>query len=166
MRWGSVDYKQLQKLRDNLQRLQEIDMDKFCEDVSKGLAARLLQLVIPVTPVGQYPKSTGKKGGTMRRGWTAKTEQEAAGGSGDGRNKVASYVNALPVFKRGRTFYIEVINPVHYASYVEFGHRTPGGKGWVAGQYFLTLAESQLESRAPAIIEKELEKKLKEVFKV
>ena len=61
MRWGSVDYKQLQKLRDNLQRLQEIDMDKFCEDVSKGLAARLLQLVIPVTPVGQYPKSTGKK---------------------------------------------------------------------------------------------------------
>ena len=101
----------------------------------------------------------------MRRGWTAKTEQEAAGGSGDGRNKVASYVNALPVFKRGRTFYIEVINPVHYASYVEFGHRTPGGKGWVAGQYFLTLAESQLESRAPAIIEKELEKKLKEVSK-
>lgn len=94
MRWGSVDYKQLQKLRDNLQRLQEIDMDKFCEDVSKGLAARLLQLVIPVTPVGQYPKSTGKKGGTLRRGWTAKTEQEAAGGSGDGRNKVASYVNA------------------------------------------------------------------------
>ena len=93
-------------------------------------------------------------------------EQKAAGGSGDGRNKVASYVNALPVFKRGRTFYIEVINPVHYASYVEFGHRTPGGKGWVAGQYFLTLAESQLESRAPAIIEKELEKKLKEVFKV
>ena len=72
MRWGSVDYKQLQKLRDNLQRLQEIDMDKFCEDVSKGLAARLLQLVIPVTPVGQYPKSTGKKGGTLRRGWTAK----------------------------------------------------------------------------------------------
>ena len=68
--------------------------------------------------------------------------------------------------ERGRTFYIEVINPVHYASYVEFGHRTPGGKGWVAGQYFLTLAESQLESRAPAIIEKELEKKLKEVFKI
>lgn len=61
MRWGSVDYKQLQKLRDNLQKLQEIDLDKFCEDVSKGLAARLLQLVIPVTPVGQYPKSTGKK---------------------------------------------------------------------------------------------------------
>lgn len=165
MRWGDVDYKQLQKLRDNLQKLQDMDLDKFCEDVSKGLAARLLQLVIPRTPVGQYPKSTGKKGGTLRRGWTAKTEQEAAGGSGDGRNKVASYVNALPVFKRGRTFYIEVINPVHYASYVEFGHRTRGG-GWVAGQYFLTLSEKDLERVAPAVIEKKLEKKLKEVFKV
>lgn len=141
-------------------------MDKFCEDVSKGLAARLLQLVIPVTPVGQYPKSTGKKGGTLRRGWTAKTEQEAAGGSGDGRNKVASYVNALPVFKRGRTFYIEVINPVHYASYVEFGHRTRGGGGWVAGQYFLTLSEKDLERVAPAVIEKKLEALLREAFNV
>lgn len=163
MRWGSVDYKQLQKLRDNLQRLQEIDMDKFCEDVSKGLAARLLQLVIPVTPVGQYPKSSGKKGGTLRRGWTARTEQAAKEG---GKVDPKAYANALPVFRRGRNFYIEVISPVTYASYVEFGHRTRGGGGWVAGQYFLTLAESQLESRAPAIIEKELEKKLKEVFKV
>lgn len=166
MRWGSVDYKQLQKLRDNLQKLQEIDMDKFCRDMSKGLAARLLQLVMLVTPVGEYPKNTGKKGGTLRRGWTAKTEQEAVNGSGNGMNKMTAYVNALPVFKRGRTFYIEVINPVHYASYVEFGHRTPSGKGWVEGKYFLTFAESQLEGRAPAIIEKELEKKLKEVFKV
>ena len=42
MRWGNVDYKQLQKLRDNLQKLQDMDLDKFCEDVSKELAARLL----------------------------------------------------------------------------------------------------------------------------
>lgn len=165
MRWGSVDYKQLQKLRDNLQKLQEIDMDKFCRDMSKGLAARLLQLVMKDTPVGSYPKSTGKKGGTLRRGWTAKTEQEAASGSGTGMDKIQSYTNSLPIFKRGRTFYIEVINPVHYASYVEFGHRRTNG-GWTAGQYFLTLAEKQLEGRAPTIIEKELEKKLRDIFKV
>ena len=30
MRWGNVDYKQLQKLRDNLQKLQDMDLDKFC----------------------------------------------------------------------------------------------------------------------------------------
>ena len=144
MRWGDVDYKQLQKLRDNLQKLQDMDLDKFCEDVSKELAARLLALVIPRTPVGQYPRSSGKKGGTLRRGWTARTEQEAAGGG-----KV----------------YIEVINPVHYASYVEFGHRTRGG-GWVAGQYFLTLSEKDLERVAPAVIEKKLEALLREAFNV
>ena len=77
-----------------------------------------------------------------------------------------SYANALPVFKRGRTFYIEVINPVQYASYVEFGHRTPGGKGWVAGRYFLTISEQKLEQVAPSVIEKKLEALLREAFKV
>ena len=156
MRWGNVDYKQLQKLRDNLQKLQDMDLDKFCEDVSRELAARLLALVIPRTPVGQYPKST------LRRGWTAKTEAQASGG---GKVDPTAYANSLPVFKRGRTFYIEVINPVHYASYVEFGHRTRGG-GWVAGQYFLTLSERDLERVAPAVIEKKLEALLREAFNV
>ena len=68
-----------------------------------------------------------------------------------------AYANSLPVFRRGRNFYIEVINPVTYASYVEFGHRTRGGGGWVAGQYFLTLSEKDLERVAPAVIEKKLE---------
>lgn len=163
MRWGNVDYKQLQKLRDNLQKLQDMDLDKFCEDVSKELAARLLALVIPRTPVGQYPKSSGKKGGTLCRGWTARTEQEATGG---GKVDPTAYANALPVFKRGRTFYIEVINPVHYASYVEFGHRTRGGGGWVAGRYFLTLSEKDLERLAPTVIEKKLEALLREAFNV
>lgn len=77
-----------------------------------------------------------------------------------------AYANSLPVFKRGRNFYIEVINPVHYASYVEFGHRTRGGQGWVAGQYFLTLSERDLERMAPAILEKKLERLLREAFNV
>ena len=61
MRWGDVDYKQLQKLRDNLQKLQDMDLDKFCEDVSKELAARLLALVIPRTPVGNTPGAAEKR---------------------------------------------------------------------------------------------------------
>lgn len=163
MRWGSVDYKQFQKLQNNLQKLQGKGMDNFCKDVSKELAARLLALVIPRTPVGKYPQNSGKKGGTLRRGWTARSEQEATGG---GKMTPTAYANTLPVFKRGRTFYIEVINPVHYASYVEFGHRTPGGGGWVAGQYFLTLSEKDLERVAPAVIEKKLEALLREAFNV
>lgn len=162
MRWGDVDYKQLQKLRDNLQKLQDMDLDKFCEDVSKELAARLLALVIPRTPVGQYPRSSGKKGGTLRRGWTSKTQADAA--SRGGSNDAKAYAEALPVRKSGNAYTIEVINPVEYASYVEFGHRTRGGDGWVPGQYFLTLSEQDLERLAPGVIERKLEALLREVF--
>ncbi len=177
-KWGNCDYEQLKRLRDNLVKLQEMDLDKFCTDVSKELAARLLALVIPRTPVGNYKggtyscvsgqthhggKVSGKNGGTLRRGWTAKTQAEAAGG---GRADAKAYANALPVHKRGHTYYIQVINPVEYASYVEFGHRTPGGKGWVNGHYFLTLSEQDLERLAPGVIERKLEALLREVFNV
>ena len=149
MNWGNCDYKQLQRLRDSLATLQSMDMDRFCTEVSKELAARLLALVIPRTPVGQYPKSSGKKGGTLRRGWTSKTQADAA--SRGGSNDAKAYAEALPIRKSGNTYTIEVINPVEYASYVEFGHRTRGGDGWVPGQYFLTLSEQDLERLAPGL---------------
>lgn len=162
MNWGNCDYKQLQRLRDSLATLQSMDMDRFCTEVSKELAARLLALVIPRTPVGQYPKSSGKKGGTLRRGWTSKTQADAA--SRGGSNDAKAYAEALPVRKSGNAYTIEVINPVEYASYVEFGHRTQGGDGWVPGQYFLTLSEQDLERLAPGVIERKLEALLREVF--
>ena len=51
---------------------------------------------------------------------------------------------------------IEIVNPVEYASYVEFGHRTRGGGGWVEGQFFLTISENELKKSAPAIIERKI----------
>ena len=204
-KWGKCDFKQLQKLRDNIAKLEETDMDKFCRETSKELAARLLALVIPRTPVGKRPKLSGPKtekvvgasgkertfltaegaryeqywggymGGTLRRGWTARTEREAE--SGGGSDSVEEYVATLPVTKAGGEYRIEVINPVEYASYVEFGHRqTPGRyvpaigktlkKGWAEGKYFLTLSEQDLKNLAPGIIEHKLEKQLREVFNV
>ena len=191
MKWGRCEYRQLIKLRDNLAKLQSADLDKFCRDTSKELAARLLSLVIPATPVGNYKTEvkvtakrdskhhkkgdvytkrvnrSGKMGGTLRRGWTARTEGEAAGGQGHPTaDQAKAYAEALPISKQGTTYVVEVINPVHYASYVEFGHRTPSGKGWVQGQYFLTLSEQELRGRAPAIIEDKLKKLLRGAFNV
>ena len=163
MKWGRCEYRQLIKRRDNLAKLQSTDLDKFCRDTSKELAARLLSLVIPATPVGKYPKASGKKGGTLRRGWTARTEQEAASRGGD--SNAQAYAQAMPISKQGTTYVVEVINPVHYASYVEFGHRKPGG-GWKEGKYFLTISEQQLRGRAPAIIEDKLKKLLRGAFNV
>lgn len=154
--WGKVDYKEFERFQKKLEKLQNSDLDKFCRDCSKELAARLLSLVIPATPVGSYPKSTGKKGGTLRRGWTAGVDAKSSA-------EVTAYAASLPIYQNGDNFTIVVKNPVEYASYVEFGHRTRSG-GWVEGQLFMTKAEAILEARASGFLEKKLEQKLKEVF--
>ena len=181
--WGKADFSQLQQLRENLAKLEEADMRKFCEETSRELAARLLALVIPRTPVGKTVKAPDAKGrmrtvhvgGTLRRGWTARTETEAQKRSGG--ISAAEYAKSLSVEKVGDLYQITVINPVNYASYVEFGRRqTPGrfvpaiGKrlkrGWVPGQYMLTISERQLQRIAPDILEKKLQAFLSEVFNV
>lgn len=159
-RWGNCDFRQLQRLQRKLERLEGMEIDKFCEDAAKELTARLLSKVIRRTPVGRYPGSS-MNGGTLRRGWTAKTEAEAMSGS---RKGAKAYVNSVSVNKIGDVYEIEIINPVHYLPYVEYGHRTRSHKGWVKGTFMLTISESELESQAPKIIERKLTKYLGECF--
>lgn len=151
-KWGDADFEQLKALKQKLEKLEGADIQHFCEMQCKDLAGRMLRLVIKRTPVGIYPADSGKKGGTLRRGWT----------KGD-------------VSKDGYTYTIEIKNPVEYASYVEYGHRqTPGrfvpaiGKrlkaSWVEGQYMMTKSEKDIENLIPGILERELEKFLKGVL--
>lgn len=190
---AETDFEELRALQKRLENLQT-DLAGFCEAASKELAARLLALVIPRTPVGKKPEAEGDTlesavgasgktksfltaegerlsrywdgyiGGTLRRGWTA--GKEAAPGV---------YAKSLAVEKSGNYYIIRVINPVEYASYVEFGHRqTPGryvpalGKqlkrGWVDGQYMLTLSEDDLARIAPAMLQKKLDRFLREAL--
>ncbi|KMY49231.1 HK97 gp10 family phage protein [Peribacillus loiseleuriae] len=150
-KWGSTDFRQLKALQKRMEKLQQADFEKFCEEVAKELTARLLAKVIKRTPVGQYPNSSGKKGGTLRRGWTA-------GAS------ATSYVDSLNIKKTGTIYEVEIINPVHYLPYVEFGHRTKDHKGWVKGQFMLTISENELDLQAPEIVEKKLQKFLGKCF--
>ncbi len=69
-RWGNCDYRQLQRLQQKLNKLQSGDIETFCRQCAKELAARLLAKVIERTPVGQYDEGSGKAGGTLKRGWT------------------------------------------------------------------------------------------------
>ena len=144
-RWGKVDYKQFEDLQKRVEKLQKHELKEFCEAVSKELAARLLAKVIKRTPVGQYPANSGKVGGTLRRGWTGEKQQNAA-----------AYAQSLPVTQSGNTYTIEIINPVEYASFVEYGHRTRGGGGWVEGRFMLTKSEMEVEGQAQKIIEQKL----------
>lgn len=154
-RWGRTDFKQLQQFQKKLEKLSKVEIDEFCEAASKELAARLLAKIIKRTPVGQY--EDGRVGGTLRRGWTSKSHQEAESsstfGSGGG---VKNFADSMTVTKSGNVYQIEVINPVEYAMYVEYGHRTRNHQGWVPGRFMMTISADEVERAAPKIIEKKL----------
>lgn len=138
---GKFSVSGLKQLQRQLQEVQASDTDAFMEECAKELAARLLAKVKKRTPVGVYRKSSGKKGGTLRRGWTI----------GEIR-------------KEDGVYQVEVINPVEYASYVEYGHRTASHKGWVPGQFMLTVSEQELQEIAPKVLEAKIKKFLTEIM--
>lgn len=141
--WGRADFEAFRDMQQKLQRLQNIDMEAFCTECSKEIAARLLALVIQRTHTGRYPARSGKVGGTLRRGWGA--------------------VADINVVKEGDIYTVTIINPVEYASYVEFGHRTRNG-GYVEPQYMLTVSEEKLKNVIPALLERKIKRKLQEVM--
>ena len=197
---GKVDFSDLDNFRKNLEEnLGEDQIELFIESCAKELTARLLAKVIKRIQPGKKPKLQGEKfkivevknaegktrkkkflsaeaarleqywsgyiGGTLRRGWTGGKDQDAR-----------VYAQSLKVQHVGDKFIIEVVNPVKYASYVEFGHRqTPGryvpalGKrlkgSWVEGKFMLTTSEQEIKRDAPKVLENKLKKKLGECFK-
>ena len=172
-----ADLKELDALIEKLENAGRTPY-RFYRDVSHELAARLLELVIMKTPTGDYPISSGRKGGTLKRGWTAKSHKQAAGGSGEPTpSQARSFAYKLPINHKGSIYQITVSNPVEYASYVEFGHRTRRGngaktnsgngnkkRGWVDGKYMLTISEEELKHEQRAIIEEKIEEWLEVVF--
>ena len=152
-RSGTINFRDFERIQNNLEKLNQEQVDLFIDACAKELAARLLAKVIKRTPVGDYPNSSGKKGGTLRRGWTGGKTQSAV-----------AYADSLTIHHFGDAYVLEIVNPVEYASYVEFGHRTSNHKGWVNGRFMLTISEQEIQNAAPAIIEKKLMKQMGELF--
>lgn len=149
-----INKKEFEKFSEKLHRLYAANLiDDFYEACAKELAARLLAKVIKKTPVGLYPKDPSKKGGTLRRGWTGGRKESA---------KV--FADTLSVEKNERTYKIMIENNVEYAPYVEYGHRTRGGKGFVEGKHMLEISEKELEAIAPKVLERKLKAFLKGAF--
>lgn len=147
---GKFSAKDLKKLQEHMDKITQQGMDTFVATCTKAIAAELLRRVKDLTPVGDYPKETGKKGGTLRRSWTIRI-----------------------IGKEGGAFKVNIVNPMDYASYVEYGHRqTPGryvpalGKrlkqAWVPGKMMLTISESRVEKLTPQFLEAKVEKFLRE----
>lgn len=168
---GHVELKGFDEFLQELQTL-EVSMDGILQDLCRELAARLLALVIPRTPVAETD------GGTLRRGWIAQTEEEAwkNRGSIPSPTEQIDHINKIKIARSGSTYTITVTNPVHYASYVEKGHRqTPGrfvpaiGKklkaSWVKGQFFLEISENTIKASSQKILEKKLKAMIKQAMK-
>jgi hypothetical protein len=149
-----VNTAELKKFKESLARLNETQQRQWNEAAVKDLAARLLAKVIKRTPVGQYPKESGKKGGTLRKGWTGGEKADAK-----------KFAESLTVAKTGDAYTIEIINPVEYAPYVEFGHRTANHSGWVEGRFMLTISEAELQADAPVFLMNKLKRFMREAFK-
>lgn len=61
------------------------------------------------------------------------------------------------IVDNGSSYEVEIINPIEYAMYVEFGHRTKGHNGWVNGRLMLTISVEELEREMPAFLEHKLQ---------
>lgn len=176
---GKFSVSDLKKLQKQLEKVQQAGgADVLMEACAKELAARLLAKVVKRTPVGDYSgdsytcasgeqhkghKVPGKVGGTLRRGWTSMTQEESENGKGSPKKaEIIAYSNGLGVSHSGGMYRIEIVNPVEYASYVEFGHRTASHKGWVPGHFMLTISEQELQQIAPKVLETKIKKFLGE----
>lgn len=175
---GGFNLSELKKLQKNLNKIEESQVNEFIETCAKELTARLLAKVVKNTPVGDYSKEiqvtakrdskhhkkgdvytkrvnpSGKRGGTLRRGWT-----------GEKRQSASAYADSLTVHHFDDTYVIEIINPVEYAFYVEYGHRTANHKGWVQGKFMMTIAEQEINQIAPKVLENKIKKFLGGAFK-
>lgn len=198
---GGFSVAGMKKLQTQLNKIQQGNVEAFIDACAKELAARLLAKVIKRTPVRDYSKEieviakkdskyhkkgdtytkkvnpSGKMGGTLRRGWTSKTHKEAENGSGTPNAAMAAaYAESLQINHIGKMLQIEIINPVEYASYVEYGHRQEPGryvpelgkrlkKGWVQGQFMLTVSEQEIQDIAPKVLTSKIKKFLEECMK-
>lgn len=152
MGWGKCEFSQLTKLAENVNALKEGVANEFTKDIANEIAMRLLRRIKEKTPVGQY--TDGRTGGTLRNGW-----------------------DIGQITQNGNSYTIEIINPVEYASYVEYGHRqTPGKfvpaigkklkKSWVKGRFMMTLSFKEIDQLTPQIVSAKVWEELKRCFNV
>ncbi len=198
---GKFTASDLKKLQKQLNKLQKEDVDAFVDACAKELAARLLAKVIKRTPVGDYSKEievtakrdskhhkkgdvykkranpSGKKGGTLRRGWISKSHTEAESNkSAPTHEEILEFADGLKISRSSGILTLEIVNPVEYASYVEHGHRQMPGRyvpelgkrlkqGWAPGKLMLTTSEQEIQTIAPKVLEAKIKNFLGECMK-
>ena len=91
----------------------------------KRVGVQAKRRVSNATPIGKPPRGTGN----LRRGWK---------------------VNGP--FISGTIISIQLYNNVEYAPFVENGHRTRGGGGWVPGRFMLRDSIEAISGELPQLL--------------
>lgn len=78
----------------------------------------------------QLKANTPVDTGNLRRGWVSEGSSYSAGG-----------------------WQVKLANHVEYAYFVENGHRTKGGRGWVPGQFFMKNSTETIKRQLPQLID-------------
>lgn len=146
----SIDISGLKELRKQFENAEK-HAHEFVEDEVKELTALLL-----IGATDDTPEVTSN----MARHWTNHKE-----GFVTSAPKPRDWVKTQTVNKNGNVYSLDVLNNAEYAPYVEWGHRTKGGKGWVGGQFILTINVARLQKRANGIIKQDLEAFLRKYLK-
>ena len=140
----SFNFSQLVAFQKRLKQLDKKIQEKTCKNVADGLASKLVKATKQRTPVGKYPKSSDKVGGTLRRGWKSKG------------------------FKIPRGYERIVYNDVEYAPYVEYGHRiVKNGQtvGFVQGRHMFEKSIAEVRKIADSYAKQKAEETIREVLR-
>lgn len=184
-RWGRADFQALKDLERRLDKLENVDFDRFCRETANEIANRLMAKAKKRTPVGVVPEDIydNKKSTVTVTGTSGKSRKFASRESSIYQQYWAGYTGGnlrrswtiLPIEKQGNEYIVTLINNAEYASYVEFGHRQKPGryvpalgkslkKSWTPGRFMLTVSEQELEAQLPVLLRQKLYTLLKEVF--
>lgn len=132
----------LKQFSKNLKNLEQKSMDDICEKILREMTLRFLTKVIQLTPVGK--SEDGYIGGTLRRGWIIRNQsllskffkrKRKVSVDKPSIEEIENFVKGLKFKKVGKSYKITVVNPVHYAKYVNYGHRKRRQKGYYKNKY-------------------------------
>lgn len=182
---GKVEYEQLKKMQQAFIKIVgDVESGIVFDEALKDVGRRHLARVVQNTPFGKYPNQvtfiayrgtpqeklvsfsvTPKLGGTLKKGWVVNTQAQAEASKGvPSQAEIDSKVANTPIRQVGKKRTMYFFNRVHYANYVDKGHRImrKGRQiGWVKAQNFIRNSENATSREMPRIFEKHMREALK-----
>lgn len=145
---SGLDFNDILKLQQQMQRM-ESEFDQFIRQFLLRQGLKVIEKAKSNTPTDT---------GLLKNAWTMGDGIAAAKGNWSASKKKISYtedtanskaatINSIK--RQGDYLILTIINPVEYASFVEYGHMTRDRKRWIEGQFMCTLAIDEVAKLIP-----------------